>query len=193
MVGKIIEKTYKYNIPEPRELIQMLQERLSKETLPDSWETSEPWTSTILGIFNEIGRNLGYMPNREYLRLDQTWEIRHSDLSTIVLALEVENTDRVEDVLDDELQKLLDVKAFLKVLIFYPIVPIIMQEEEATWPEIQEKIRSAKIRNPDERYIVITAVYVQPSSIIEVSACSFDSEGKGEDLPSFQVKYTSKD
>jgi hypothetical protein len=133
------------------------------------------------------------MPKKEYLRLDQTWEIRHSDLSTIVLALEVENTDRVEDILDDELQKLLDIKAFLKVLIFYPIVPIMMQEGMSTYPDIQEKIRSAKIKNPDERYIVITAVYVKPSSIIEVSACSFDPEGKGEDLPSFQVKYTSKD
>jgi hypothetical protein len=37
IVGKIIEKAYKYNIPDPKELFQMLQERFSKETLPDSW------------------------------------------------------------------------------------------------------------------------------------------------------------
>lgn len=193
MVGKIIEKKYRYEIPEPKELFQVFQDKFAKETLPDSWENSPDWTTTVLGIFNNIGRSLGYTPNKEYLRLDQTWEIRHSDLSTIVLVLEVENTDRVEEILDDELQKLLDVKAFLKVLIFYPIVPIIMQEEEATFPEIQEKIRSAKIKNPDESYVIITAVYVKPSSIIEVSACSFDSEGKGQELGSFQVNYTPKD
>jgi hypothetical protein len=162
--------------------------------LPDSWEASEPWTTTVLGIFSEIGRSLGYEPNKEYLRLDQSWEIRHSDISTVVLALEVENTDRVEDILNDELQKLLDVKAFLKVLIFYPTVPAMMEEEQGfTYPEIQQKIQSEKIKNPDEAYMIVTPVYVKPSSVIEVSACSFDSEGKGQDLGSFQVNYTSKD
>jgi len=94
---------------------------------------------------------------------------------------------------DDELQKLLDIKALLKVVIFYPLVPVIMEKEESTYPEIQEKIRSTKIKNPDERYVVITPVYIKSQSIIEVSACWFDSEGKGEDLESFQVKYASKD
>jgi hypothetical protein len=193
MVGKIIEKSYKYNIPEPKELFGLFQEKLSKEVLPDSWEDSPQWTTTVLGIFNEIGRSLGYMPKKEYLRLDQTWEIRHSDVSTIVLALEVENTGRVEDVLDDELQKLLDIKAFLKVLIFYPGIPVMMQEEMSTYPEIQEKIQATKIKNSDEKYIVISATYVKPSSTIDVSACSFDSEGKGQELGDFQVNYKSKD
>lgn len=74
------------------------------------------------------------------MRLDHTWEIRHPDITTIVLALECENTDRVEDILDDELQKLLDIKSLLKVLIFYPVVPILMAEGEASYPQIQEKI-----------------------------------------------------
>lgn len=136
---------------------------------------------------------MGYAPRKEYLRLDQTWEIRLPDISVIVLALGYENTDRVEEVLDDELQKLLDIKALLKVLIFYPIVPAMMYEGEFTIPEIQEKIRSAKIKTPDEKYIILTPVYIKPQSIIEVSANSLDSEGKGEDLGSFQVKYASKD
>ena len=193
MVGKVIEKKYKYTIPTPNEFFKMFQEKLSKATLPDSWEASAQWTTTILGIFHEIGRNLGFKPGKEYLRLDQTWEIRHPDISTIVLALEHENTDRVEEILDDELRKLLDVKASLKVLVFYPSVPAMVYEEEFTIPEIQEKIRSAKIKNPDERYIIVTPVYIKPQSIIEVSACSLDSEGKAEDLGSFQIKYAPKD
>ena len=193
LVGKVIERAYKYTIPTPLELFKLFQETFSKATLPDSWQVSEPWTSTVLGVFSQIGSNLGYTPRKEYLRLDQTWEIRHPDISTIVLALECENTDRLEEILDDELQKLLDIKALLKVLIFYPVVPILMAEEEASYPQIQEKIRSANIESSDEKYIVITPVYIKPQSIIEVSACSFDSEGKGEELESFQVKYTSKD
>jgi len=193
LVGKVIEKAYKYTIPTPLELFKLFQETFSKVTLPNSWQVSEPWTNTVLGVFSQIGRNLGYTPRKEYLRLDQTWEIKHPDISTIVLALECENTDRVEEILDDELQKLLNIKALLKVLIFYPVVPILMAEEEASYPEIQEKIRSAKIKNSDERYIVITPVYIKSQSIIEVSACSFDSEGRDEELESFQIKYTSKD
>jgi flagellin-specific chaperone FliS len=193
MVGKVIEKAYKYTIPTPQEPFQMFQEKFSKAMLPDSWQVSEPWTNTVLTIFDEIGRNMGYTPRKEYLRLDQTWEIRLPDISTIVLALEYENTDRVEEILNDELQKLLDVKALLKVLIFYPLAPAMMYEGEFTIPEIQEKIRSAKIKNPDERYIVMNLVYSKSQSIIEVLASSLDSEGKGEDLGSFQVKYTSKD
>jgi hypothetical protein len=192
MVGKIIEKVYKYNIPEPSELFEMFKEKLSETTLPDSWEASEPWTTTILDVFNEIGRSLGFTPRKEYLRLDQTWEIRLPDISTIVLALEYENTDRVEEILDDELQKLLDVKALLKVLIFYPSVPAMMYEGEFTIPEIQEKIQSAKIKNPDERYVIINLLYIKPKFIIEVCATSLDSEGKGEDLGCFEVKYAAK-
>lgn len=193
MVGNVIEKTYKYTIPAPTELFQIFREKFSKATLPDSWQASVQWTTAILGIFNEVGRGLGYIPRKEYLRLDETWEIRLPDLSTIVLALEHDNTDSVDEILDDELQKLLDVKALLKVLIFYPTVPVIMAEGECVYPQIQEKMRSTKIKTSDERYIILTPVYIKEQSIIEVSACSFDSEGKGEDLGSFQVKYTSKD
>lgn len=196
MVGKVIEKAYKYTIPTPNEFFQILKDRFSKATLPESWGDSPLWTNTILGIFDDIGRSLGYVPRKEYLRIDQTWEIRHSDISTIVLALECDNTDTVEEVLDDELQKLLDVKAFLKVLIFYPLIPILMGEEnptESSFPEIQDKIRSTKIKNPDERYVVVTPILVRAQSIIEVSVCSFDSEGKGEELGSFHVNYISKD
>lgn len=193
MVGKVIEKAYRYTIPTPLELFRLFQETFSKTILPDSWQVSEPWTKTVLGVFGQIGRSLGYIPRKEYLRLDQTWEIRHPDISTIVLALECENTDRVQEILDDELQKLLDVKALLKVLVFYPFIPVTMEKEESSFPEIQEKILSAKIKNPDERYIIITPVYVKLESIIEVTACSFDLEGKGEELGSFQIKYTSKE
>lgn len=191
LVGKVIEKTYKYTIPTPKELFEIFHDKFSKASLPDSWTASTPWTNTVLNIFTEIGRSLGFMPRKEYLRLDQTWEIRHPDISTIVLALEHENTSDVREILDDELLKLVDVKAFLKVIVFYPSIPITAKEEGFSYPEIQEKILSAEIKNPDERYVVIGITKI--AEALEVNACSLEPDGKVEDLGSFQVKYIPKD
>jgi len=188
---RVIEKTYKYTIPTPQELFDSFRSEFSGTTLPDSWEASTPWTNTILNIFGEIGRSLGFMPIKEYLRLDQTWEIRHPDISTIVLALEHENTSDLGEILNDELQKLLDVKAFLKVLVFYPPIPVTVVEDEFSFPDIQEKIRSAEIKNPDERYIVVGITRIGRGAL-EVNGCSINPDGKAEELGSFQVKYTSK-
>ncbi|MCP8307364.1 MAG: hypothetical protein H3Z54_01520 [archaeon] len=191
MNEKVIERTIKYTIPTPKELFESFRNEFSKTTLPDSWETSRPWTITILGIFDRIGHNFGYKPRKEYLALDRTWEIRHPDISVIVMALEHENQDPVVKILDDELQKLLDTKALLKVLIFYPEVPSMMTEAGYTYPEIQEKIESAKIKNPDEKYVIMSII--RTGDEIVISACLFDSDGKGEDLGDFRVKYSSKD
>ncbi len=120
----------------------------------------------------------------------------------IVLALVHENTRKLSVVLDDELQKLIDVKAYLKVLIFYPDVPVIPDQElssDGKWkdvglthPEIQEKICSAQIRNSDENYVIINIIY-NAEDLLEISGCSIDSYGKAEELGWFQVKYPKKD
>ncbi len=185
----MIEKKYRYTIPTPAELFEKFKERFSKLDLP-TWKDSKAWTDVFLGIFDEIGRDFGYIPRREYLRLDETWEIRLRDISMIVLALEHENNGNVENILHDELQKLLDVKAFLKVLIFYPSLPVIVDGAGCIYPEIEEKIRSEKFKNPDEKYLFISCVYVTKQRIIESSGCVFDPGGKGENLESFKVNYT---
>ncbi len=187
---RVIEKTYKYTIPTPKELFDGFRSEFSGTTLPDSWEASVPWTNTILNIFGEIGRGLGFKPVKEYLRLDQTWEIRHPDVSTIALALEVENTSDVGELLDDELQKLLDVKAFLKVLVFYPHIPVTVVEDEFSFPEVQKKIRSAEIKNPEEMYIVVGITRIDKA--LEVNGCSLNHDGKAEELGSFQLDYIPK-
>ena len=193
MEGEVIERTYRHKIPTPKELFESFRVEFCKRTLPDSWTASTPWTHLILGIFDGIGRSFGYVPRREYLRLDQTWEIRHSDISLIALALEYENTYDLNDIINDELQKLLDVKAFLKVLVFCPTVSVLMDQDMFIYPEVQEKIRSAKIKHPHERYIIMSLVNARGEAALEVSGCTFDPEGKGEDLGAFQVAFTSKD
>lgn len=197
MTGRVIEKTYKYKIPLPEELFEAFKEKFTHSKLP-AWNASIEWTQMIIGIFDDIGRSFGYVPRKEYLRLDETWEIRLPDISTIVMALESENDDSVEAILDDELQKLIDTKAFLKVLVFYPDIPVyiqkeevngVIQREESTYPAIEQKIKSSQIKNSDENYIIINPVYVKNSAVLEVTGCCFDSEGKGRDLGDFQIKY----
>lgn len=194
MNRKIIERKYRYKIPTPKELFERFKVEFLDGTPPDSWNADKRWTDFMLGIFDSIGRSFRYKTrprpgHGEYLNLDQIWDIRHTDTEAIVLALEHENTSDVRVVLDDELQKLIDVKAYLKVLIFYPYkVPVMPDDSGLAYTEIQEKIRSAQIKNSDEKYVIISIVYTI-EDVIEVSACSLDSDGKAEDLGSFQVKY----
>ncbi|MEM4700663.1 MAG: hypothetical protein QXZ51_00790 [Candidatus Bathyarchaeia archaeon] len=193
---RVVEKAYKYVIPTPKELFSLFKEKFVKAKLPESWQVSEPWTRTLLNIFSEIGRSFGYKPRKEYLRLDQTWEIRHEDISVIVLALEHENTGDIREILDDELQKLVDVKAYLKVLIFYPSFPISIKDKEPIVSEvleIQDKIRSAKIKYIEEKYVVIGITYNASKNVIEVSAVTLNCKGEGGDLGNFEIKYTSKE
>jgi|YelNatPaOPRAMG01_1025707.scaffolds.fasta_scaffold28696_4 hypothetical protein len=193
---KVVEKTYKYVIPTPKELFSLFQEKLLEAKLPESWNVSEPWTKTLLNVFGEIGRDFGYKPRKEYLRLDQTWEIRHEGVSVIVLALEHENTGDIREILNDELQKLVDVKAYLKVLVFYPSFPISIENEEpivSEVSEIQDKISSAKIKNSEEKYVIIGITYNPSKNAVEVSAVSLNFKGKGSDLGVFEIKYTPKE
>ena len=186
----IIEKSYKYSIPSANEFYELFKEKYSKSALP-SWDNSAEWTKAMLDIFEEMGKSFGYRPEREYLGLDLTWAIRHEDMSVISVAIEHENGD-LKDVIDDELQKLMDVKAYLKVLMFDPGVPIV-SGKEILLPEIPEKISSSKISLSKEEYLVITPVLLKDKDknpiSISVSACSFDQAGNRKELPSFDVQY----
>lgn len=124
--------------------------------MPDDWNDNKAWTKTVVQIFEEIGRELGYGPRTEYLDIVMTWAVRHEDISAIIAAIEHENGD-LSDVIDDELQKLMDVKAYLKVLMFYPRMPVVLGKE-AQLPQIMEKVQSANIKTSEEKNLVITPV-----------------------------------
>lgn len=124
----VIEKTYKYNIPTPIEFFESFRKKYSACTFPSKWDDNTAWTETIFRIFGEMGRGFAYRPRREYLDIDMIWAVRLDDISTITVAIEHDNGD-LGDVIDDELQKLMDVKAHLKVLMFYPGKPIVLETE----------------------------------------------------------------
>lgn len=190
----IIEKTYKHVNPTTKEFFNSFREKYSTRILPDSWQDNSAWTKKVMQMFEEMGREFGYRPRREYLYIDMIWAARHEDISLITVAIEHDNGG-LSDIIDDELQKLMDVKAHLKVLMFYPGMPVVA-ENEVIFPEIIEKIRSVKIRIPGERYLMITPVAKKRDKIhieaIEVFACSISPDGKWEDLGSFAVDYKGK-
>jgi hypothetical protein len=97
--------------------------------------------------------------------------------------MEHENDAGVEEILDDELQKLMDVKAMLKVLVFYPSVPVFFEaEQDFPYPEIIERIRSARIKNNEESYIIITPSFNESQGFVEVFACTISPDGKCKSL-----------
>lgn len=196
MSEKVIEETCQYVIPEPKTLFKEFCSKVKSATLPDSWAGKDKeWTNVILNIFDEIGRRYHYKPKREYLRLDQTWEIRLLNLSYMVLALEHENTRHIEDLLDDELQKLSDVKASLKVLVYYPR----LLDIERHIKEIKTKLGLQKIKISDERLLVIMLSYFGiydneggKEERLVIHGYGFDVNGKSSKIGYEEVEYASK-
>jgi hypothetical protein len=189
-----IKKSYEYRIPRPVDFFESFHKKYSVCRFPSSWNANTAWTETIFRLFGEMGRDFAYRPRREYLDIDMTWSVRLDDISLITVAIEHDNGD-LGDVIDDELQKLMDVKARLKVLMFYPGKPLVL-EDKIQFPEVVDKIRSAHIKSPDERYLLITPVIQKADKThakgIEVFACAFSPDGDWGNLKSFSVPYNGK-
>lgn len=193
MSEEAIEIKYRFVRPKSREIFEKFCAKIKDKELPKSWEDNPRWTALMLNIFEEIGRSFGYRirkmgKGKEWMTIDETWEIRLPNISTIILALEHENTSKIWKLLDDELQKLLDVKAYIKVLVYYPLEP------EKDIEEIKSKIQSQKIKLPDEKILVITGTYdidVDPTSIY-FQAYEFDVDGKNILIGKNKIPYSEK-
>ncbi len=186
MNERIIERVSRFVIPTSKELFEKFCAEINSAKLPEGWDHDSEWTEIMLGIFDKIGRSFGYMPKKEWMRLDQTWEVRLPDISTIVLALEYENTSDLMDLLDDELQKLLDTKAHLKLLMYYPL------DIEKNIGEIGIKIRSQRIKLPAEKLLVISGTIDSKAKNITFQAYEFDAEGESTFIDRCRVPYTEK-
>jgi hypothetical protein len=123
--------------------------------LPRSYRTSRPWTKLVRRILREIGVSLGYQVRDrdlvgEWLTIDQTWRIHDSSMIKTYLAMESENSSEIDDVIDDEVEKLLDIKSNLKLLIYYPK----QRTQELHLRVLREKIGAGPLL-PDERFITM--------------------------------------
>jgi hypothetical protein len=124
----------------------------------DKFESSEPWTRYATEFFRKWGKDLGYTVfckekyggDGEYLSIDLTWMKQAADQRFVDLAMEHEN--HYPDVFEDELQKLMDLKSLLKVLITY-----ISEDEyrDDFVAKVAWAIRMRSLRLPEERYLVM--------------------------------------
>lgn len=139
----------------PHELLDHFFKKMRTKTLPSSWNDDKAWTRLVQSIMRDIGEELGYVVRDksvlgEFLGLDQAWRIQESRKVRTYLAMEVENTDKLREIIDDEFQKLIDVKAELKVLVYYPSI----ENQPDHLHALKIALESGRYI-PDEAYVII--------------------------------------
>lgn len=137
------------------ELLDRFCKKIQAETLPSSWNDDKAWTRVVHSIMRDIGEELGYVVRDkftlgEFLGLDQVWRIQESGKVRTYLAMEVENTGRLTKIVGDEFQKLVDVKAEIKVLVYYPDI-----ENQADHAHALQKTLEAGRYVVDETYVTV--------------------------------------
>jgi len=117
---------------------------------------SRIWTSTIFNFFSELNKRepIPFVKEKEYMRVDYIWRYDTSRYSTndIELAVEHENVmEKIDTLLNEEIQHLIDIKARKKVGIFY----IPQGDEKEFIKKIQERIKMQSIKSGLEEYLII--------------------------------------
>lgn len=129
------------------------------------------YTRFILGQFRRIGEGLGFEDNirgeslgsGEYLRLDQVWFHHYNGVKIPIVVIEHEN-EYFNDIWEDELNKLLDVKSKIKILVYY---------DPKAWEDqlrkIEDRCRSYPIMDKDEEFIIMNGIRWEENLIFQIS------------------------
>lgn len=113
--------------------------------------SAEDWTQQVFRFFEEQATKEQWTVETDYMLVDQVWR---SKQHWIVLALEHENAEKnVNRLLEKEVAHLVDLRARIKVGIFYPSAG----DERTLMNRISERISNtgASVRIPDELYMFI--------------------------------------
>jgi hypothetical protein len=177
----------KYRIPTPSEFYETFCKRLRNSTLPH-WNKSEPWTKLVLDrLLQGMGKELGFEPVPEYLRIDQTWSMSvEGHVNVIEVAIEHEANADWERVMYDEGSKLMDVKARLKVLIFYPELP----QFEMFTRRFSSEIRVQELKLVQERYLTIGVCRDNDKRHLVVKGVEISPDGSVSPLSDVEIPYS---
>lgn len=143
--------------PTPKDVFDRFLKGLPQANIRE-YEASEPWTKYTTELFRKWGKDLGYTVHcreryggdKEYMSLDLVWMKEAADQRFVDLAMEHEND--YKDAFEDELQKLMDVKALLKVLITY------ISDKKARndfVAKVAWAIRMRALKLPEEQYLLM--------------------------------------
>ena len=183
--GRNLDEKHTHIILTPDSIFEEFCREVGHAEVPKVWSRVKNWTNMVLDIFGKLGAKYGYEVRREWMLLDETWEIRNQSTSFIAMALEHENTDNIDILLKDELQKLLDVKAILKVLIYYPK----FLDCERHIEKIKPKIKSQRLKIPEEHILIVMIhpQFVKRKGFL-ISGYDFDSEANCSELTSYHFR-----
>ncbi len=154
--GKII-------LVNPKEIFSRFLYDYDKKIRPLSWDDkNSEWTKKILGYFIDLGESLGYNVYTdprvrngyyEYL-VDLCWAIELKDDYPnewgIELAIEQEWSTELKEIYYD-FEKLLDIKANLKIMICSPRI----KDIDDILLTFQKYVSKCMIKIPTERYLII--------------------------------------
>ena len=142
------------------------------------------WTDTVFGFFSEANKKepIPYLELKEYMYVDYIWRYDpklYTSLSGIEMAVEHEGgTYIVNAILADEISHLVDIKARIKVGIFYPSPG----DEAALLEGIAKMIRiqSDDVRLGKEEYLVILGYTTtrEGKRVIQFKGFIFDNKGE---------------
>ena len=183
-----VHPTTTYRIPTASEFFAVFSRKLSNAKLPGWNDKSEVWTKVVLrGLLEEMGKEHGFEPESEWpFRIDQTWNImEEGQANSIELAIEHETDADWQDVLRDEGSKLMDVKARLKVVIFYPD----LSNFERFTDKFSKEIRIQELKVPQERYLAVGICADQKNNQLVVKGAEITPDGKTSPLRDVMIPY----
>jgi len=167
---------------------------------PVLWEKTEniDLTSVLLDYWANLGYKNGYViftqqkffsdSEGEYL-VDLCWSYEDEDQYDywIELALESEVSDDSLDGMKYDFYKIVDVKAYTKVGIFYPL----LKDKDEFLNSLSKIVAFHGIKNPLENYLIILLVdhgaKEDPKKRVEVSTYKMDYNGKLTKLKEIRV------
>lgn len=189
----MLERTYThaattYRIPNASEFFAAFSRKLSDAKLPHWNDKSELWTKVVLkGLLEDLGKEHGFEPESEWpFRIDQTWNImEEGQANSIEVAIEHETDADWQEVLRDEGSKLMDVKARLKVVIFYPD----LHNFEKFTDKFSTEIRIQELKVPQERYLAIGICSDQKNKQLVVKGTEIAPSGTTSSLRAVTIPY----
>jgi len=145
-------------------IVERYEERLKRvddQRWDDADRSKETYTQFVLGEFEQVGESLGFEYNMrgksilgtgEYLSIDQVWFHKHKGFEVPVVTIEHEN-EGFKDIWDDELNKLLDIKSKIKILIYH---------DKNSWERqlsmIEDRYKKHPMIDKDEEFIIMDAI-----------------------------------
>lgn len=168
---------YEFKKHTPKQLFDLVVASINNgETrFPFPYETST-WQPVFIKLFRKLGEDSGYRVIRdmEWFKIDCPWIVDLPEHRIVELLMEHQDDEKVESAIHD-IRKLGDIKAHVKVIIYFPDFKDIDNHLKRISAEIRRANDEIK-QVPSEEWLVIGIKNV-PKGKITFRGYEFTSEG----------------